>query len=324
MIGLAKTNKAEILKLVKGIEKNEGEGSIFQLGSKHSNLKIPRWSTGIEDLDHIWGGGAPEGRIIEIFGPESAGKTSLGYHLASLHELALYIPIEGTFDAENAKAFGNSKKNLLVYRARYGEQAMNKTLKFAQAGIPLIVIDSVPALKPKEDIDKLMKNANKGNDAQQDQERMGGVARLLHKYLPVLEEVIEVTGTTVILVNQLRDKTNAMMFGPKTDTPGGRAPKYYSSIRMEVARKAWIEVPNKDPRNSATTEKVGLIMKAKVVKSKVCNPMGEAEIPMFFGKGFKSFDEINTIRKEIMAENNKKPKSKKRGDDEYGEEESDE
>lgn len=303
---MAKTNKAEIMKLMKEIDAKEGKGTMFHLGSKDSNLKIPRWTTGIEDLDHIWGGGAPEGRMIEIFGPESSGKTSLGYHLTSLHELALYIPIEGTFDAQNARVFGNRPKQMLVYRARYGEQAMNKMLKFAQAGIPLIVLDSIPACKPKEDIDKVLKNANKGNDAQKDQARMGGVARLLHEYLPVLEEVCETTGTTIILINQLRDKMQQFGFGSPHDTPGGKAPKYYSSIRTEIARKSWIEVPNKDPRNSAQSEKVGLIMKMKVIKSKVCNPMGEAEVPMFFGRGFTSFDQIAPIRKEIMADNNKR------------------
>lgn len=319
---MAKTNKAEIMKLIKKIAKDEGEGSVFDLGSKNANLKMNRWTTNIEDFDHIIGGGAPEGRIIEIFGPESSGKTSLGYHLAALHDLALYIPIEGTFDAENAKAFGNRKQQLIVYRARYGEQALNKTMKFAQAGIPLIVIDSVPACKPKEDIDKVMKNANRGNDANKENERMGGVARLFHQYLPVLEEIIETTGTTIILINQVRDKMNAMMFGEKTDTPGGRAIKFYSSLRIQVARKAWIEVPNKDPRNSAANEKIGLIMKMKVVKSKVCNPMGEAEIPMFFGKGFTSFDKIAETRKQVMAENSKKKGPSKRDyeDDDYGQE----
>lgn len=314
---MAKTNKQAIMKLVKDIEKKEGEGSVFHLGSKNASLKIPRWSTGIEDLDHILGGGMPEGRIIEIFGPESSGKTSLGYHLASLHGLALDIPIEGTFDAQNAKVFGNRPNQLIVYRARYGEQAMNKTMKFAQAGVPITIIDSVPACKPKEDIDKVFKNANKGNDAQQEQERMGGVARLFHKYLPVLEEVIETTGTTIILINQVRDKMNAMMFGEKTDTPGGRAIKFYSSIRIQVARKSWIEIPNKDPRNSAATEKIGLIMKVKVIKSKVCNPMGECEIPLIFGRGFVAFDDVAKIRNEMMKDNKKKPAKKKREIEDY-------
>lgn len=300
---MAKTNKAKIMQLCKQIDQKEGEGSIFSLGSKNSILKIPRWSTGIEDLDHILGGGMPEGRIIEIFGPESSGKTSLGYHLMSLHELGLNIPIEGTFDANRAKQFGNRPKQMLVYRAKYGEQALNRTMKFAEAGIPLIVIDSVPALKPKEDIEKLKKNVN--ND-KEEQDRMGGVARLLHRYTPMLEEVVEFSGTTVIFINQVRDKMDAMLFGEKTDTPGGRALKFYSSIRMQVARRAWIEIPNTDPRNSAKTEKVGMIMKVKVIKSKVCNPMGEAELPMFFKHNFVSFDDIPVLRKQLMAESRKK------------------
>jgi len=183
------------------------------------------------------------------------------------------------------------------------EITLNRTMKFAEAGIPLIVIDSVPALKPKEDIEKLKKNVN--ND-KEEQDRMGGVARLLHRYTPMLEEVVEFSGTTVIFINQVRDKMDAMLFGEKTDTPGGRALKFYSSIRMQVARRAWIEIPNTDPRNSAKTEKVGMIMKVKVIKSKVCNPMGEAELPMFFKHNFVSFDDIPVLRKQLMAESRKK------------------
>lgn len=300
---MAKTNKAEIMKLCAQIDKREGEGTIFSLGSKNAVLRIPRWSTGIEDLDHILGGGMPEGRIIELYGPEASGKTTLGYHLSGLKDLCLYIPIEGTFDNERARVFGNRPKQMLVYRAKYGEDAMGKMVQFAEAGIPLIVLDSIPACKPKEDIEKLKASINK-NDITND--RMGGVARLMHKYLPVLEEVVEFTGTTIILINQVRDKMDAMMFGEKTDTPGGRAPKHYSSVRIQVGRKGWIEIPNKDPHNSANTEKIGMIMKAKVVKSKICNPMGEAEIPLIFDRGFVSFDDIAEIRKERMKESKKR------------------
>lgn len=308
---MAKTDKKAIMNLVNSIDKKEGAGSIIHLGSKNAALKIPRWTTGIEDLDHILGGGMPEGRIIEIFGPESSGKTSLGYHLSALHDLALNIPIEGTFDAKRAASFGNRPKQLLIYRAKYGEQAMNKSLKFAEAGIPLIIIDSIPACKPKEDMEKLMKSANKDETSEA---RMGGVARIMHKFLPPLENICEFTGTTVVLINQVRDKMDAMMFGEKTDTPGGRAPKHYSSIRIQVARRAWIEIPNKDPRNTAKTEKIGIIMKVKIVKSKVCNPMGEAEIPLFFDRGFESFDNIAIIRKELMS--NRKVSDYEEDDDE--------
>jgi recombination protein RecA len=305
---MVKTNKAKIMQLCKKIAKEEGEGSIFSLGS-NSVLKISRWSTGIEDLDNIIGGGIPRGRIIEIFGPESSGKTSLGYHLMSLHDLGLYIPIEGTFDVKRARSFGNRPKQMLVYRARYGEQALNKIMSFAREGIPIIILDSVAACKPKEDKEKLKKVINSVKDDAASF-RLGGVARLFHQYIPELEEIIEFTGTTVIFINQVRDKLNAMMFGEKTDTPGGKALKYYSSLRIQIGRKAWIEIPNKDPRNVAKNEKVGIIIKTKVVKSKVCNPMGEAELPMFFDKGFVSYDDIQNIRKELMRKRRKEFKKK--------------
>lgn len=296
---MAKTNKKAIIALCNSINKKEGEGSIYSIGSKNANLKINRWSTGIEDLDAIIGGGIPEGRIVEIFGAESSGKTTLLYHLCGLHELCLDVPIEGTFDAERAKVFGNKPKQMLIYRAKYGEDALNKTIKFAKAGIPLIGIDSVPSMTPKEDAEKVLKSAEKDSIEEQ---RIGGTARLLNKYLPTIEEIIEVTGTTVIFINQVRDKMNAMLFGEKTDTPGGRKLKHACSLRIQVARRAWIEIPNKDPRNSAKTEKIGLIMKCKVVKSKVSNPMGECEIPLIFDRGFVSFDEVPSIRKEIMKQ----------------------
>lgn len=294
---MAKTNKEAIMRLCSQIDKKEGEGSIFSLGSQKAILKIARWSTGIEDLDHIIGGGMPEGRVIEIFGPEGSGKTSLLYHLLARHKIALDIPVEGTFDADRAKVFGNRPKQLLVYRAKYGEEAMNKVLKFAQTGIPLIGVDSVPSLVPKDDVDKVIKAADKNTEESQ---TIGGVARLLNKYLPPIEEILEVTGTTLIFINQVRDKMNAMMFGEKTDTPGGHKLKHACSLRIQVGRKAWIEIPNKDPKNSANTEKIGMIMKCKVVKSKVCNPMGECEIPLIFDRGFVSFDDIPSIRKELM------------------------
>lgn len=296
---MAKTNKEGIISLCNQINKREGEGTVYSIDSKHADLKINRWSTGIEDLDAIIGGGIPEGRIIEVYGPESSGKTTLLYHLCGLHQLCLDIPIEGTFDAERAKVFGNRPKQMLIYRAKYGEDALNKSIQFAKEGIPLIGIDSVPSLIPKEDAEKVLKSASRDSIEEQ---RIGGTARLLNKYLPVIEEIIEVTGTTMIFVNQVRDKMNALMFGEKTDTPGGRKLKHACSIRLQVARKSWIEIPNKNPMNSAANEKVGLIMKVRVVKSKVCNPMGECEIPLFFDRGFVSFDDIKPIRNELMRQ----------------------
>lgn len=276
----------------KEIEKKSGKGSIFVTG-KETRLEIPRWSTNIESLDNIIGGGMPKGRIVEVFGPESSGKTSLMFWMMSLHQLGVYIPIEGTYDEERAKAIGVKPKQMIVYRANYGEEALNAVLKFAKAGIPIIALDSVPACQPKEDIDKISKDV-------QNEARIGGVARLFSKVLPTIVHTCEETGTTLVLVNQVRDKMQAMLFGEKEDTPGGRAIKFYSSVRIKVARRAWIEIPNKNPAVSSDNEKVGLIMKMKVVKSKVCNPYGEAEVPFFFDRGFASYEAIKSIRAEIM------------------------
>lgn len=282
----------EIQKLCKEIERKSGKGSIFTVG-KSSSLDIPRWPTGIESLDKIIGGGMPKGRIVEIFGPESSGKTSLAYWLMSLHKLGLYIPIEGTYDESRAISMGVKPKQMIVHRAQYGEEAINDVIKFAKTGIPIICVDSVPACQPKEDIEKIEKDA-------QNEQKIGGVARLFSKTLPSIVHICEETGTTVILINQVRDKMNAMLFGEKEDTPGGRAIKFYSSVRIKVARRAWIEIPNKNPAVSSDNEKVGAIMKAKIQKSKVSNPFGEAELPFFFDRGFVSYDDIVPIRKELM------------------------
>jgi len=298
-----KLDKTKIIALCENIKKKEGEGAVFTLG-KDSGLKMNRWSTGIEDLDKIIGGGMPCGRIIEIYGVESSAKTSLAFHLMARHEMALYEPSEGSYNEERAKIFGNKEGQLIVHRAHYGEEYLSNMIKFAEAGIPIIVLDSIPACKPREDIEKLKKMAETGTE---NTERIGGTARLMHRYLPLLEEICERTGTTVILINQVRDKLDALPFGEKTDTPGGRAPKFFSSIRIQVARKGWIEIPNKDPHNTATSEKIGMITKCKIVKSKVSNPMGECEIPLIFDKGFVSFEEMQEIRKERMKNNRVKP-----------------
>ena len=219
--------------------------------------------------------------------------------------MCLDIPIEGTFDADRAKLFGNTPKQMLVYRARYGEKAFNRAIRFAEEGIPMIVIDSVPSMQPKDDIDKIRKAVN--SDSEQEM-RIGGVARLMDKYLPTLEDVIEQTGTTVVFINQIRDKMNALPFGDNIQTPGGHKLKHSASLRIQVARKGYIDIPNHNPYNSASKETIGMIMKCKVVKSKVCNPKGECEIPLFYERGFVDFADLDRVRKEIMEEHKKKYK----------------
>lgn len=294
----------KILKLCKDIESKQGSGSIYSLGSSASNAGIPRFSTQLEDLDNILGGGMPKGRMIEIFGPESSGKTSLAYYLCGLQDMCLFVPAEGTFDVKRARQFGNRPKQMLVYRdCVYAEDIMDKCFKFADAGIPLIVVDSIPAMIPKASYEQTLKDVEK-------QQQRGQLASLFSRTLKPLNDIIERTGTTVVFINQVRDNMEALMFGDKFTTPGGRWVKHAMSVRIQVGRRAWIDVPNKNPSNSATNERVGLIMKAKVVKSKICNPLGEAELPMFFDKGFVSFDDLDSVRKEIMRTNNEKYKNK--------------
>ena len=286
-----------IMDICKDIQKKSGDGSIVMSGSSKT-LSIPRWSTSIDNLDMVLGGGMPKGRVVEVFGPESSGKTSLVYWLMSLHKLGVYIPIEGAYEADRAKAIGVQDKQMIVYRAQYGEEALNAVIRFAKAAVPIIAIDSVPACMPKEDMDKIEKSAD-------NETRIGGTARLFSKTLPIIERIIEETGTTLVLVNQVRDNMNAMPFGDKDVTPGGRAIKFYSTIRLKVARRAWIEIPNKNPMVSSQNEKVGLIMKVKAVKNKTANPFREAELPFFFDRGFTSYDDIKPIRMELMKERKK-------------------
>jgi recombination protein RecA len=312
---MPKVDRAKLLQTMKAIEKQYGVGSVYTVGSDKAIMDIQRWSTGIEELDAILGGGMPEGRVIEIFGCESAGKTSLTYHLMAQCEIALDIPIEGTFDAKRAMSFGNRKGQLIVRRANTGEQTLEMTREFARASCPCIVIDSVPSMiTDKEFEEEDMEKAT----------QPGRIAALLSTKLPKIVNICERSGTTLIFINQLRDQMQAMLFGPTTHTPGGRALRHYCSLRIQVARKAWIKIPNKDPKNSSKDRPIGLIMKIKVVKSKVCEPLGECEVPMFFNKGFVSMEEYKEIRKELMREQNAKFKTSKKDIDTDDEDDDDE
>lgn len=295
------SKKENLITAMRLINEEFGEGTVYTLGSKKANLNIPRFSTGIQDLDNILGGGIPKGRIIEIFGPESAGKTTLAYHLMAQCESALDIPIEGTFDSERAKVFGNKKGQLFVSRANVGEEALKEGYLFTKAGGDIVVIDSVPSMITKKEFEE--------EDFEKEAQR-GRIAALLSSKLPKINSKAEEMGTTWIFINQLRDEMGAMMFGPQTHTPGGRALKHYCSLRLQINRVDWIKIPNKyDTSNSAKDITIGIIIKVKVVKSKVCNPLGECELPIFFDRGFVSYDDMLAIRKEIM-ENEKKKNSK--------------
>lgn len=296
-------NRSKIFAYCDRINKKQGEGMLFDMSDKNAALKIPRWSTGIEDLDAILGGGMPYGRIIEIFGAESSGKTSLLHHLTAQHEFAVNIPIEGTFDFQRAMAFGNkitkTGEGLRMYRAQYGEDCFNKIDMFCKLGMPLIGVDSVPFIRPKSYIDKLETDAEK--------DKAGGgtfapTAQIMSQRLPQTNNLAEASGTTVIFINQIRDLINAMPFGEQIKTPGGRTLLFAASVRIKVARRDWIKIPNYNPATTAEQERIGIVMKMRVEKSKVCNPYGECLVGMFFDRGFVAYDDYKNVRLEIMAE----------------------
>lgn len=279
---MGKIDKKRLRLLIKAIEDKCGKGTIFTLGDKE-DIDIPRVRTGIEDLDFIMGGGVPEGRIIEIYGPEAVGKTSLAYHMLAQYPLGLYIAIEGTFSADRARLFGNRKGQLLVRRPEWGEQAIGMVIDFAEAGCPLIVVDSVPALIPKKEFME---------DDMEKSPEVAAVARLLSRKLPKIAAVCESTGSTVVFINQVRDNIG-VLWGDPYSTPGGRALKHFASIRMQVGRKQWLEVAG---------ERLGLVMKLKVVKSKVCAPFRECEIPLVFDVGFVAHDNLKAVLKEVRTQ----------------------
>lgn len=295
-----KGRKAKILKAIDEVNKKEGKGTIFTLDKEGEKGKqIPRISTGIEALDHVLGGGLPVGRMIEISGEESAGKTTLAHYLTSLFEMAMNHPVEGTFSWDRAKLFGNHDGQLFVHQTSTGESYMNKVYKMAQLGIPIQVIDSVPWLKSKAEVDKRAKAAN--NNSIQN-EKMGGASQVLNPYIEAIGTTCELSGTMIIWVNQVREKMNAMPFGDKWYTPGGKMFHHCLSIALRVARKEWIKIENYDPRNSATKEAIGIIIKVKCTKNKVSPPERECELVYLYDRGFIAHSELAEAKKEIQAE----------------------
>lgn len=287
------------------LNKGKSDIAVYTLGSTEGNFKVKRWSTGIEDLDECLGGGMPFGRIIEIFGAESSGKTTLAYWLAAQHKQVVFHPAEGTFDEERAYVFGNHDGQLFVTSAQYGEEYMAMIANLAKMGIPLQIVDSIPGLQPKalvDKVEKMMSNHKKEEIA------ISPIAVMLNNWLPALATYCEDSDSTLILINQTRVKVGGFAFGDNTSTPGGNALKFNASIRLKVARRKWITIPNKNPFTTETEEIIGMVVKIKVVKNKISPPGKECEIPLIFDRGFVSFDDVDEIRKERMANNRKKAK----------------
>ena len=275
------TSKEKALEnAIKQISKEFGEGSIMKLGENLS-MNIEVIPTGSINLDLALGvKGVPRGRVIEVYGAESSGKTTIALHIVAEAQknggVAAFIDAEHALDPVYAKALGVDVEELLISQPDYGEQALEiADLLVRSNAVDIIVVDSVAALVPKVEIDGEMSD-----------QQMGLQARLMSKALRKLTATLNKSKTTMIFINQIRDKIGGFGFGPQTTTTGGKALKFYASVRMEVKRVGQVKQGD---------DVIGNETLVKITKNKVAPPFKEASFQIMYGKGISKVGEVLDI-----------------------------